>query len=486
MTAELPLWYIFRSVSSAVIQQQDQTQLLINRVLLLTSKDRDTNFSKDIYETQEEYQERMDLEIFGHGLIRFVAGIDMRVSSWLVESEGDLFSYRFQNSKLPEKKNIMEHLFGHDKIYLMEELSELFMEELDEKFNLHTTDEIRKYDRSKAQSYKVKDQFGLNRYIALHYSVVPFLLKQRKGLLYKGWVLIRINDVLSLVKRQFEKLLSERIEAIGEQINDDPHLQGRAKRLQEVLENENIKNLIKPKYDDFELEGIPLDGTIEDHHLKLPPCIQDLLIKVNATGYIGHWERFQLGIFLKTTGMDINEQLRFWYNKAVDNVGMTFESFNRRAGYIIRHIYGMEGGKIDYTMPSCKTIQDKMYCSFKHSNLETIKSKIEAYIEGINSPALQQSRKIISLKVLESSSKLDYSNACRYFLSLVTGRMYQQAPRVYHPFQYLKLAAESTIASEFNLAGKKETATEETDHAGKEEEQTNGNNIKHEVKQHDG
>jgi DNA primase large subunit len=472
MSTELPLWYIFRRIENATVSREKQQELLLNRIILLSSKGSASGqtFRKASYEGREEYLERMDTEIQAHGIMRFVAAIDMRFSSWLTETEGDLFSYRFRNDKLPAKISILKHIFGEDMVYPIDALSEVLFEDLDVKFSITESNSIIKKTGT-GGTYKVPDQLGLNKYFGIYFLKVPELIKQRKGLLYKGWVIIKISDVITTVKKKFESLLSSRLDNIASQVEKNPNLQELAKELSLILDNENIKNLIKPRYEETILQGIPLDGTIEDNHLLLPPCIQDLLVKVNKTGYIGHWERFQLGIFLKVTGLNLQEQMLFWYNKAVDNIGLSFEEFNKRVGYIIRHIYGLEGGKIDYQMPSCKTIQDKMYCSFKHSSLDTIKSKMEVYVEGIESEALKDSRKVISLKVLEDAAKLDSANACKHFLALISGKLPKNLSPVFHPLQYLKIASsDKLIVSKTNLAGKKEVENKEVENKEEENE----------------
>ncbi|MHA1355871.1 MAG: hypothetical protein ACTSR1_11935 [Candidatus Heimdallarchaeota archaeon] len=111
-----------------------------------------------------------------------------------------------------------------------------------------------------------------------------------------------------------------------------------------------------------------------------PQCMLDLYNEVMSKGHIGHSDRFQLGLFLKKMGMSVDAQLKFWYNNAVDNVGMTYEQFaHGPAGYIIRHMYGLEGGEVDYDAPGCSTIQGEYYCTFNHQSIEEIDKHLRRY-----------------------------------------------------------------------------------------------------------
>jgi DNA primase large subunit len=160
---------------------------------------------------------------------------------------------------------------------------------------------------------------------------------------------------------------------------------------------------------------------------------------VNNIGYIGHWERFQLGIFLKKTGMNSEDQMQFWFSKAVDNVDMNYQDFKRKAGYIIRHIYGKEGGMIDYEMPSCNTIMSKMYCTFRHKDINFINEKVKHEVNRFEKN--KENKLDIGKKVIEASIRVFPQIACAYFLELSNG---VKADKIFHPLMYLKMAGQQS------------------------------------------
>lgn len=443
MSSDLPLWFPFRKLTSASISEDTEIKLLIERVILLSGKVtlKSKLLIKDTYETDQEFKQRADQEILGHGILRLAATTDLRIASWLIEVEGDLFAERFKRAPFEEKTIIMTYFFGEDNIKSLADVEFLLREDLREKFKIVEKDQILHRNRG-SRGYLTKDTTGLQKVFAIRYTEVPYLLKKREYILYKGWLFGTIKSLTSSIKRRFENQLNTRIKEIGEKIGERNVISDKANMYREVLQREGLKDIVKPRRQEFSIDGITIEGDIDSNMWKFPPCIQDLLNNINTKGYIGHWERFQLGIFLKVTGMDVEEQLRFWFSKAVDNVGMSFEEFKKRAGYIIRHIYGLEGGKIDYNMPSCSSIQDKMYCTFKHSSIDSIKVKLDTIVDQIDDSIKQQILKGIAQRVLDSTLTLDNTIACKLHLALLLGTGSGLPNRISHPLIYLKIASE--------------------------------------------
>ena len=67
-----------------------------------------------------------------------------------------------------------------------------------------------------------------------------------------------------------------------------------------------------------------------------------------------HYGRLQLGLFLKALGLSMEEAYAFWKSEFCKT--MDSEKFDKQYGYNIRHMYGKEGKKADYSAWSCNKV----------------------------------------------------------------------------------------------------------------------------------
>ncbi len=424
----LPPWYQLQEAAGKQIEIEDGFRLIVQRISQLTQlkvlkKNELTNFFEERLIQEEQEKE----ELLGHMMLRIATVLDLRLTSWLLESEGDMFAFRFAQEPWEMKLNILKHLFGDNNVL---EIPEVAL----------------KVDDPDIEELISRGRNAVRSYFAVHFTQAPFLLRKRIGRLIKGWIAIDLKSAIPFVKREFEYRLRNEMDSLRQRMESRPNLKRQAMIFYEYIQKDVFEKIMQPRRETVDLESIVLEGDLDSNYLNLPPCIQDLLQRVDREGYIGHWERFQLGIFLKQIGMPVEEQLQFWYSKAVDNIGISFEQFQKKAGYIIRHIYGLEGGKIDYNMPSCSTIQDRMFCTFKHASLDTIRFKVKAIAEAVG---IENPEPIADL-VAEKAKSGDYGLACGYLLNLRIRRQ-QHPKRIQHPMIYLK------TTTEFNKRMKEES-----------------------------
>ncbi|GFG30399.1 hypothetical protein Cfor_05852 [Coptotermes formosanus] len=95
-----------------------------------------------------------------------------------------------------------------------------------------------------------------------------------------------------------------------------------------------------------------------------PPCMVHLYKTLQFRHRLTHESRRQLTLFLKDVGMPIEEALDFWrteYSQPRSECGSgcthSWQKDARRYQYSIRHMYGLEGGRYTYRVPSCRSIQ---------------------------------------------------------------------------------------------------------------------------------
>lgn len=386
-----------------------------------------------------EYEDRAKDEILSHKILHLAVCLNPRYSAWFIENEGDLFSHRFIKAKWNEKIAILDFLYSSPDLAKnwmeFDELTSFLKEDVMNKVRVIVPRRQRKRS-ARGTVIKIDDILGNSKIVAINYKYVPFLLKHRRVVIYRGWGIDSIERFSASIKHRFEKLLNAELNESAAKLENS------TTQLRKVVEEMTnlLSGLIKPQTRGFGLSDFTIDGDFDAHLSIYPPCIRDLITTVEKVGYIPHWERFQLGLFLKKTGMQVEDQLQYWYSKAVDNIGLSYDEFVKRAGYVIRHIYGIEGGKIDYEMPSCTTIQTKMYCTFRHSGIGIIEENLKLLAEKDENFTKENTAEKIQ-KVVELTSRGFPNQACAAHLSLYKSH---KLPQIKHPMIYLKIAGEGS------------------------------------------
>ena len=140
-----------------------------------------------------------------------------------------------------------------------------------------------------------------------------------------------------------------------------------------------------------------------------PLCMQALHEGLKTDHHLKHSGRQQYGLFIKGVGLPLEEALTFWQSSFSKK--MTPEAFLKQYAYNIRHNYGKEGKRTDYTPYSCTKIisgaapggGERHGCPYKHwdgGNLRAALSKMR-----LSAPAVDN--------VMEAVRSRDYQVACR-------------------------------------------------------------------------
>ncbi|MHA1345115.1 MAG: hypothetical protein ACTSVO_03185 [Candidatus Heimdallarchaeaceae archaeon] len=413
MSVELPDWYILKNPGSITVDVTSWYKYAETRLERFLAED-EWIINRPSWMSDDDWSLAKSEEIGGHFLLRLAVSADPRLTSWLVEVEGDLFEFRFISStKLEERIQVLKDLYGEENVRTTEEINTLFNINLNRKFNL--ADSIYrsgKYAKSK-QKYGSKVKV-LDTRLAVRFHKIPKVLGAKKVLLYQGWGIVRLADIRLAVKREFEKQLKDVIEKSKDLIEKDEELKQTVKPIKD-----KITEIARSTRYSGEIKNLGFDEG-DAIYTKLdifPPCIQELVATVNAKGHLSHAENWQLGTFLKRIGMSVEEQLRFWYNNSIDNIGISYDEFVHRVGYQIEHIYGKTGGGIDYDPPSCKTCIDGYYCYWAHKKLEDISEDIKVKLAERDSKIVEKATEEISRLIVNQR----YQAACARYFTLLTG-----------------------------------------------------------------
>jgi len=86
-----------------------------------------------------------------------------------------------------------------------------------------------------------------------------------------------------------------------------------------------------------------------------PPCMRGKFEEIQRRGHLYFTDRFQLNLFLKGIGLNVNETINFWRQGVFPKGKM--KNYQGEHTYNIRHNYGLEGAMIDYTPHECEKMQ---------------------------------------------------------------------------------------------------------------------------------
>jgi len=86
----------------------------------------------------------------------------------------------------------------------------------------------------------------------------------------------------------------------------------------------------------------------------MPLCMRVLHKNLRSEHKLKHWGRLQYGLFLKGVGIGMEDAIQFWEREFTKI--MTTDVFNKQYAYSIRHYFGKEGRRKDYTPFNCSKI----------------------------------------------------------------------------------------------------------------------------------
>ncbi|KAI0232795.1 DNA primase large subunit [Lamellibrachia satsuma] len=279
---------------------------------------------------------------------------------WFIAQELDLFRFRFQNEN---KDNI--------KLFL-------------EKNNLNY-DLVSIADKEDHRSELVAcGTLGhliefLDFYKVEFYDVLD-LVQRRRVHVTHGFAYVPYKELVTLVLSEFRSQLSHALTIASRAL---PNLE-EDNRLLPMLSSMS-KSYLGQDYGKKTSAGqITADMIDLLSRTSFPMCMQELHQSLRQHHHLRHWGRQQYGLFLKGIGLTLEEALKFWrseFTKLMDG-----DKFDKQYTYNIRHNYGKEGKRADYTPYSCVKVittnapaaGDYHGCPFRHVDIGILRQKLQA------------------------------------------------------------------------------------------------------------
>jgi len=266
----------------------------------------------------------------------------------------------------------------------------------------------------------------------LPFYKVPFeevisLIGRRSVFLSNGYAYVPNNRFFSLITGKFRSHLNRGLVSAQKAIDKmktDPIAMDSVSRVIHIIDGLH-KMTSGPTYKlNKKTSKVTAKQVNKMSPIHFPLCMQSSMEHMRADGHLKHGGRMHLGLFLKGIGLSLSEAMIFWRN-SFKKVGG--DKFNKQYSYNVRHNYGKEGKRIDYTPYSCNKIigcspggDDYHGCPFKIFDLSNLK------------------------KYLSINKKMS-SNDVQSIADLVKGNHYQLACRSYFKYQHREVLKRKSL-----------------------------------------
>ncbi|XP_072533158.1 DNA primase large subunit [Salminus brasiliensis] len=329
---------------------------------------------------------------------------------WFIQQEMDLFRYRF--SDLPSKYKT-EFLHRNNLKY----------------------DTISAEEKMNLKDQLINSSFGFSGITVAEqdFYKVPFqdaldLVRTRKVFLRGGYAYIPHQEIVAIVLNDFRTRLSKALALTARSlpaVQSDERLQPLLNHLSHAYVGQDYS--IQKNIGKISLEQIdPLSAK------SFPLCMRQLHKALREHHHLRHGGRMQYGLFLKGIGLTLEQALQFWRSEFIRGKVDT-DKFDKAYAYSIRHMFGKEGKRTDYTPYSCMKVilsnppsqGDYHGCPFRHSDPELLKQKLQSY--KLSPSGIVQ--------ILELVKGMHYQLACQKYYEL-THNIEDAGFSLNHPNQY--------------------------------------------------
>ena len=275
-----------------------------------------------------ENEETINNDIASHFLLALITCQNAQELRWFIQQETLLYYARIRIKKNRKQKYDMFKILS----FLGLKLKLFDPNNPNQNVNIHKI-MFRRKAHSNEKIYKV------NFTEAIH------LIPQRDFYLHKGYLYILENDLGILFFKYFQKKQYEIINKIkvnAEEIKRD-------KRIKEIIiaftKEKEKYNLHQTAKITKELSNFYKLKKMEDikkyYKTCFPLCMYIIVEHLNKYSHLMNLGRYEFTLFLKGTGLPVEEALKFYQRKFAQKC--TLEKFEKQYAYYFKYFYGKEG-----------------------------------------------------------------------------------------------------------------------------------------------
>ncbi|XP_068867482.1 DNA primase large subunit isoform X1 [Aphelocoma coerulescens] len=312
---------------------------------------------------EDDYEARRKDHI-SHFILRLAYCQSEDLRRWFLQQEMDLFRYRFNELTENLRQKFLEHI-------------NLSFEGIGEDLKNELADELCASTPGFNMS-KVKEQM----FYKVGLADAVDLFRARRVFIKDGFAYVPLKEIDVIVLNNYRTKLSKALALTARSL---PSIQS-DERLQPLLSHLS-HSYVGPDYSIQKNTGKIYLEQIDALSVKsFPLCMRQLHRALRDSHHLRHGGRMQYGLFLKGIGLTLEQALEFWKKEFIRGK-VDADKFDKGYAYSIRHNYGKEGKRTDYTPYSCMKIimsnppsqGDYHGCPFRHSDPELLKQKLQSY-----------------------------------------------------------------------------------------------------------
>ncbi|KAI3424068.1 hypothetical protein D9Q98_009431 [Chlorella vulgaris] len=302
-------------------------------------------YDKHMATAQREEKQRKDA--VSHFVLRLAYCRTEDLRRWLISQECDLFKARFKD--LPPRD---QRVFMEANELPFRPLGRPDFEEVQEQL----AQVLLSLGQAQQASALLNGKVPPESYYKVPFEQVPDLVASRRVYLQAGYAYVSKDQMSSLVVQPFRSALSKALVLTARRWAAVV-APAEADRLAPVVESLSQRYL-GPDYSDAEKRGVA--GTITARDIPVlskssfPLCMVSMQQALHDSHHLKHDGRMQLGLFLKGIGLPLEEAMCFWRTEMA--AVAPGDKFDKQYAYNVRHNYGKEGNRKDYTPYTCAKI----------------------------------------------------------------------------------------------------------------------------------
>lgn len=418
---------LYRSAPELQVRLEDFELFAIDRLRVLKGisdglsrgkkPDEVETLVKDLLKSNMSHPQASEVinkDIISHFVLRLVYCRTEELRKWFLSMETTLFRYRFRLES--------------------SEVQRALMAEFDLPYKAVSNAE---FENVKEKLGQVADSIGPKKiympnadtiFYKVPFEEVPELVAGRRVFLLKGYAYVAMNQVSSLVVTRFRSHLSKALVLTNRKWTSTIR-EREADRLTPIVESLSTSYLGPDYSQPREFAEISLKDIDQLAKSSFPLCMRHLFEKLREDHHLKHGGRMQFGLFLKGVGLKLDDALAFWKAEFSRKIGA--ERFDKEYAYGIRHNYGKEGKRTDYTPYSCQKIisstpgvGDHHGCPFRHFSEENLRAALGKM--GVGNRPMED--------VMDKVRNRHYQLACTLTFEAVHGSSCDAG--INHPNQY--------------------------------------------------